>query len=321
MANPMTADQLVASLKRWGVKVVEQPGWRTNNRNNVGKWGPVNGSMVHHTASADGMGIVDVCFNGRPDLPGPLCTGVIRKNGTVYLVGNGRANHAGNGSTAVLDAVVNETPIPDRPGPDAVDGNARFYGWECVNLGDGEDPWPAVQLDVIARVQAAICEHHGWGAGSVIGHKEWTTRKIDPRGFTMVGMRSRVAAHLKAGPTPLEEDMTELTSAQMNEIAERVAARLLEGSSGVWTADVVPAARPPYHNKDWFEADGTTLKNTTWSAGYMQRAQIEGIRQAIALLADIKATLGVIGSIGSGTLADQVTKELEQVIIKLAVTS
>ena len=51
MSEPMTADQLMASLIRWGVKVEEHPGWRTNNRAGHGAWGPVNGSMVHHTVS------------------------------------------------------------------------------------------------------------------------------------------------------------------------------------------------------------------------------------------------------------------------------
>ena len=31
----------------------------------------------------------------------------------------------------------------------AVDGKARFYGFECVNRGDGKDPWPAAQLDAM----------------------------------------------------------------------------------------------------------------------------------------------------------------------------
>lgn len=281
MAAPMTAASLVTALKRWGLTVVEHDGWRGNNRNEVGLWGPVNGSMVHHTASADGSGIVELCFNGRSDLPGPLCTGVIRKNGTVYLVGNGRANHAGSGSSAVLNAVINETTIPSPPGPDAVDGNARFYGWECVNLGNGEDLWPEVQLDAIARVQAAICETHGWGAGSVIGHKEWTTRKIDPRGFTMAGMRDRVTAHLTAGPTPIEDDVA-LTDADINRI---------------YNADIIPAARPPYNNADYYEADGRTLNNTTWSAKYTERTQVEGIREAIARIKDVQEALSSPASV------------------------
>jgi hypothetical protein len=213
----MTADQLTAQLSRWGVKFTEHPGWRTNNRAGHGAWGPVNGSMIHHTASGDGTGIVETCYSGRADLPGPLCTGVVHKDGTVTLVGNGRSNHAGAGALNVYSAVLDETRIP-APGADTVDGNAHFYGWECVNLGTGKDPWPDVQLEAMVRVQAAVCEFHGWGAQSVIGHLEWTTRKIDPRGFTMVGMRALVAAHLAAGPST-EDDVT---PEDIEKIAERV---------------------------------------------------------------------------------------------------
>jgi hypothetical protein len=218
----MTADQLTAQLGRWGVKFTEHPGWRTNNRAGHGAWGPVNGSMIHHTASGDGAGIVETCYSGRADLPGPLCTGVVHKDGTVTLVGNGRSNHAGAGALNVYSAVLDETRIP-APGADTVDGNAHFYGWECVNLGTGKDPWPDVQLEAMVRVQAAVCEFHGWGAQSVIGHLEWTTRKIDPRGFTMVSMRALVAAHLAAGPST-EDDVTtvDLSSTSIETVATRV---------------------------------------------------------------------------------------------------
>lgn len=328
MAIPMTAGQLVSALRRWGLKVVEVDGWRTNNRDHVGVWGPVHGTMVHHTASFDGMGVVNVCFSGRSDLPGPLCTGVIRKDGTVYLVGNGRTNHAGNGSSAVYQAVVSETTIPSSPGPDVVDGNGKLYGWECVNLGDGLDPWPAVQLDAISRVQAAVCEFHNWSAESVIGHKEWTLRKIDPRGFAMLEMRDRIADHLKTGPTTAGEHMT-LTSDEMDEVADRVVAKLKAGGGvldpsdlkRIWSADAVAAAKPPYNNTDYFEADGVTPKNTTWTASYSQRTQTEGIREAVTLLHDIKATLGVMGAIGAGDLAEQVARELSRIVIGLNVVS
>jgi hypothetical protein len=199
MATPLTADALVAALTAEGVTVVEHRDWRTHNRNSVGAWGPVNGVMVHHTVTSGTAASVDLCYDGSTELPGPLCHGVIAKDGTVYLVGNGRANHAGSGDADVLAAVIAET-APPAPDHDDVDGNTRFYGFECVNLGDGSDPWPEAQLEAIARVCAAICRAHGWGAGSVIGHLEWTIRKIDPKGFSMASMRTRIAALLAAAP-------------------------------------------------------------------------------------------------------------------------
>jgi hypothetical protein len=199
MATPLSADALVAALKREGVTVVEHDGWRTHNRNAHGPWGPVHGVVIHHTVTSGTDGSVALCYDGRSDLPGPLCHGVIAKDGTVHLVGNGRANHAGLGDDDVLAAVVAERALP-APNENDTDGNTVFYGFECVNLGDGKDPWPDAQLTAIERVSAALCRAHGWHSGSVIGHKEWTDTKIDPRGFSMDTMRTRIAARL--GVTP-----------------------------------------------------------------------------------------------------------------------
>ncbi|MFD9408565.1 peptidoglycan-binding protein [Streptomyces sp. NPDC059989] len=199
MATPLTADTLLAALRAEGVTVQEHPGWRTHNRNHKGAWGPVNGIVVHHTVSTGTTGSVALCRDGYDELPGPLCHGVIDKAGTVHLIGHGRTNHAGLGDGDVLDAVAAETSLP-APRRNDTDGNAHFYGFECVNLGNGSDPWPDAQLDAIERASAALCRAHGWQAASVIGHKEWTNTKVDPRGFTMESMRSRVAARLSGAP-------------------------------------------------------------------------------------------------------------------------
>ncbi|WP_314223375.1 peptidoglycan-binding protein [Streptomyces zaehneri] len=201
MANPLSADALVSALRAEGVTVVEHSGWRTNNRNHKGSWGPVNGVIVHHTVTSGTANSVSLCFDGHSALPGPLCHGVIAKDGTVHLVGNGRANHAGSGDGDVLKAVIAEKALP-APNERDTDGNVHFYGFECVNLGDGKDPWPAVQLEAMVRASAALCRAHGWSAASVIGHKEWTSTKTDPRGFTMADFRARVATRLGKPTTP-----------------------------------------------------------------------------------------------------------------------
>ncbi|WP_432124071.1 peptidoglycan recognition protein family protein [Streptomyces sp. C10-9-1] len=195
MATPLSADRLLRALREEGLRVVEYRSWRTHNRNHKGPFGPVHGVMVHHTVTKGTDHSVALCYDGYAALPGPLCHGVIAKDGTVYLVGHGRANHAGSGDDDVLRAVIAETALP--PDNEAnTDGNARFYGFEAINLGDGKDPWPAAQLDAIERASAALCRAHAWGAPSVIGHLEWQPGKIDPRGFTMASMRSRIAERL-----------------------------------------------------------------------------------------------------------------------------
>lgn len=207
MAVPLTPDKLVAALRAEGVTVVEVPGWRTNNRNHKGPWGPVHGSMLHHTVTGPKVDGVTLCFNGHSTLPGPLCHGVIRRDGSVHLVGNGRANHAGGGDPDVLAAVTAENYGVRPPAPNehdgsagAVDGNRAFYGWECENEGDGEDPWPAVQVEAMVRVSAALSRAHQWTEESTIGHLEWSDWKSDPKGpdnvVSMPGLRARIADRL-----------------------------------------------------------------------------------------------------------------------------
>jgi hypothetical protein len=235
MATPLTADQLVAALKAEGVTIVGHDGWRTHNRNHKGAWGPVNGSIVHHTGPyVSEAQILEYCWSGSADLPGPLATGVIGKKGTVYLIGNGRANHAGGGDPRVLAAVVEETYGDTPPATHehqgssgAVDGNSHFYGWECVNRGDGKETWPAAQYVAIVRTQAAIIRAHRakgdtWGlkGKSVIGHLEWSDWKSDPKGLSMTKLRADVAACLalpagKWGGTVTQVKLT---------LAQRVAA-------------------------------------------------------------------------------------------------
>lgn len=205
MAAPLAAEALLVALRAEGVRVAEVGNWRTHNRNHKGPWGPVHGVMIHHTVTSGTQQSVALCRDGHSSLPGPLCHGVIAKDGVVHLVGNGRANHAGGGDPQVLKHVIAEDygerpPRPTVGNADGVDGNAHFYGFECVNLGNGRDPWPAAQLAAVERVGAAICRLHRWSAKSVIGHLEWSDDKIDPKGFGMPGMRDHIARRLKTSP-------------------------------------------------------------------------------------------------------------------------
>lgn len=221
MAAPLSAARQLAALKAEGCTVVEHRSWRTHNRNHKGAWGPVYGVMIHHTVTSGTDSSVRLCYDGHTALPGPLCHTVGAKDGTLHMVGNGRANHAGLGDGAVLQAVIAERALPPDTRADT-DGNRHFYGIELVNLGDGRDPWPEAQVDAAARWAAAICRAHGWNERSVIGHLEWQPGKVDPRGFTMTSFRARVGALLArpAGaappgpgtpapaPAPKEDDVT-----------------------------------------------------------------------------------------------------------------
>ncbi|WP_406309671.1 N-acetylmuramoyl-L-alanine amidase [Streptomyces sp. NBC_00623] len=192
----MSASAFLEALRNEGLTVVQVGDWRTHNRNHKGPWGPVNGVMIHHTVTSGTAATVRICRDGYPELPGPLCHGVIAKDGRIHLVGYGRTDHAGLGDDDVLRAVVAEKRLP--PDNEAnTDGNRRFYGFECENLGDGKDPWPDAQLEAVEKAAAAVCRHHGWTSRSVVGHKEWQPGKVDPRGFTMESMRTRIHDRLK----------------------------------------------------------------------------------------------------------------------------
>jgi hypothetical protein len=202
MATPMSAADFLNVLRDEGLDVAQVGNWRTHNRNSKGPWGPVNGVMIHHTVTRGAAATVELCRKGHSALPGPLCHGVITKDGRVHLVGYGRANHAGLGDPDVLRAVIAERQ-PPADNEATTDGNRHFYGWECENMGDGKDPWPAAQIEAIVRVITALCRHHDWTARSAIRHLDWQPGKVDPRGPGMNwdDILERVARRL-AGTTP-----------------------------------------------------------------------------------------------------------------------
>ncbi|MFE4051247.1 N-acetylmuramoyl-L-alanine amidase [Streptomyces sp. YIM B13518] len=199
MAPPMPPATFLSALRAEGLEVIEEGDWRDHNRNHKGPWGPVHGVLIHHTVTRGHDRTVSICRNGYAGLPGPLCHGVICKAGHIHLVGYGRANHAGLGDPDVLAAVIAERPLPT-DNEATVDGNRHFYGFECENLGDGEDPWPEAQQEAIVRAAAAVCRHHGWNERSVLGHRNWQPGKVDPRGLDWDDIEKRIAKLLGTRP-------------------------------------------------------------------------------------------------------------------------
>ncbi|MER5875433.1 N-acetylmuramoyl-L-alanine amidase [Streptomyces sp. NPDC001910] len=254
----MTATQVVAQLKKWGLKYVEIPGWATHNRNSRGAWGPVNGFIWHHTGADVSNTSAksyagSTLYNGLSDLPGPLCHFSIGADGTVYLVGWGRANHAGGGDPATLQHVIDEDYTgqlhPTRGNSNGVDGNAHFYGVE-IQYSGGHEMSPA-QYAAARRLSAALLDFHGWTERSVIAHGEWSSDKWDPgyapgKIMAMPGVRADVKATLAAGPN--QEDDVALTTDDINKVAAAVYTKLLK------TDDVLaaPADASDYAtNKSW----------------------------------------------------------------------
>lgn len=179
-------DNLPHILRHYGLRVEEVDGWRARGRPaSTGGFNPV-GVLCHHTAtgpSSSVASVINLLVRGRSDLPGPLCQLSLTRNGTVYIVAAGRANHAGVAKASGTVA--------------SGDGNELYVGIEAHNNGVGEK-WPNDQYDAYVLLCAVLCKeitHNSFK--TVRGHKETSvTGKIDPT-FNMDTFREKVAAKLR----------------------------------------------------------------------------------------------------------------------------
>ncbi|MEU6704715.1 peptidoglycan-binding protein [Streptomyces wuyuanensis] len=173
----MTPAQIVAQLKKFDIPFAEYKDWEKHNRNHKGPWGPVHGLMVHHTGS-DSKDQRELLYKGVNGLPGPLSQFGLGQDGTVHLIGWGRANHAGLGDDDVLHAVKEELTLPE-DNESNTDGNRHFYGVEIWY--SGAHAMTDAQYATLRKLAAAICDFHDWTEKSVIGHGEWgSPGKWDP---------------------------------------------------------------------------------------------------------------------------------------------
>ena len=150
---------VVEALRDHGLTVGFCPGWETRGSSSFNP----RGHVVHHDAGGNWATPPGILIGGRSDLPGPLCNFALGRDGKVWMVAAGRANHAGTGSWRGLV------------------GNSTVWGTEANNRGTGE-VWPDVQIDAYARLCAATCDFSGFTAEMVCRHAEWTSRKIDAWG-------------------------------------------------------------------------------------------------------------------------------------------
>ena len=294
MATPMTASQIVAQLKKWGIKYKEVKSWETHNREGHGAWGGMNGFIWHHTGAdvdnADAASYAgSTLYNGISGLPGPLCHFGLAPDGTVYLVGWGRANHAGGGDPVVLDHVINEDYSgqlkPTRGNANGVDGNAHFYGVEIMY--SGSHKMTDAQYKTALKLSAAILDFHKWTEKSVIGHGEWSNDKWDPgyasgKIMDMTRVRSDVADTLKAGPNAKPTTPTTPTTPTKPSTGGGTVATKTAGYKEVWDLDV---ATPPKGHE--------TPDNKTWAPMSILRGIYEKLDDVQKRLAAIEKKLGV----------------------------
>lgn len=195
----MSADQIRRELAAFGVALCEHPGWATRNHGSVNS----HVIMVHDsvTGSMTDERAANFCIDGRSDLAGPLYECLVGHDGTAHLIAYGKTWNAGRGNAARLaQARAGRMPLDrelGRPGPDDTGtGNDITRAVAMITYGDG--PYTPEQVEATARVIAGYCRALGWaqdGPPSVLGHSEYTSRKIDPQ-YDMGVLRSRVAALL-----------------------------------------------------------------------------------------------------------------------------
>lgn len=190
----MQISWLADVLRGAGVEVVEEPGWLTRSAGST--FEPI-GVLWHHTAAPSSASnphpALNICINGRSDLPGPLCHALVDYYGVFHVISANRANHAGTARAS--------GPIP------AGSGNTMLVGWEIDYAGDGGggqvQQMTQAQYDASIAATAAVIERLGTTAQHVRGHRETsTTGKIDPSFIDLDSMRADVAAAMGGGTTP-----------------------------------------------------------------------------------------------------------------------
>lgn len=183
--------RLYRALVARGLDVEYVPGWSTRGSTDFAPFG----ALAHWTAGprTGDRPSLNICVNGRPGLPGPLCNvflprGLTPATRKVILVAAGRANHAGRGDFQ------------------GADGNSDVFGTEAEWSGrPGE--LTDFQLWAYPRINAAFMD---LGARWVAGHDEFAVprgRKVDV-GHYINTLRAETYTLVRGG-TPTTKTLSE----------------------------------------------------------------------------------------------------------------
>lgn len=171
------------TLREAGLTVYEYPGWEQTGRDAM----TPAGFVWHHTATStrwSDWNVAQLLARGRRDLPGPLSQFGLDRTGKWWVIASGVANHAGRG------------------GWQGLEGNHTVLGLEVFNDGVGER-WTRAQYDSAVRGTAALMARLNRNPAWLCGHKEWTSRKIDPAGIDM----SKARIDVERAMNPEKDDM------------------------------------------------------------------------------------------------------------------
>lgn len=212
MAGSVRATWLADAARLTGYPVVEVGGWRGRGH---GGFRSVEVVVGHHTADGPtgdypSLGVVT---HGRAGLAGPLANLGLARSGTVLVIADGVAFHAGPSRWAGLTGL-----------------NDQAIGIEAESVGTRDD-WTPAQRDCYPRLAAACLYHMRRPASRFCGHKECALppgRKIDPAFWDLDAFRARVAWMLD-DPTsripggPEEDFLMALSDAQQQQIYDVIA--------------------------------------------------------------------------------------------------
>lgn len=180
------------ATRAYGAPLVELSGF--SNRGH-GDLSTLTDTMWHDTVTGSNVSrhrLGTLLRDGYEGLPGPIANAGLDRDGAFILVAAGRANHAGKGGPT--------SRIP------ANGANSRTFGLEVANrgLGSGER-WTGIQYDVAVRFTAVLHDY----VARMLGHKEWTSRKVDPWAPDLNAARKAIMVR-PSGPTPTPTPTDEL---------------------------------------------------------------------------------------------------------------
>lgn len=239
------------------------------------------GLIDHHdasTAKSGEWGALGVVTYGRTGIPGPLgnfqvarcLDGVPR----IASVAAGRANHAGLGGPY--------GPVPKDS------GNSWLYGIEKAHDGGSEPITKAAHYATDVLFWAILQETQD--PDLLIGHKEWTPRKIDPV-YSMRWRRDRVA-NLSI-TAPQEDDVMDAAQ-QQHVYAQLAEIRRLAG--GLVQPSLLGGTERNFAAESLGRVDALTVEFYGLSAAVQALSQalsasqnVDGTVDAAEILATVKA--------------------------------
>ena len=151
------------------------PEWKTRAYRLPGEveYNPI-GVMNHHTASTSWYPKDKLIYS---------CNFYVDPAGKVWIMGLGYQRDSGSGDPAVLERIRKGEPVGkpmDYLVSQRINGNPYFIDIEVGHPGDGSEI-PQVQRDALLHLNAALISYLKADVKTaLIGHDEWTRRKIDP---------------------------------------------------------------------------------------------------------------------------------------------